>query len=85
MQEDLVALATEPIPHQDRMTHARELLRGGSADDPRPGILALLSGKSDERDRRYRDFIVWWDDRQRDNLRGKLYSCIAAVNGLAEA
>ncbi len=85
MQEELVAQATEPMPHEERMARARRLLEGGSTGDPRPGILALLSGKTDERNRRYRDFISWWSDCQSGNLRGKLYSCIAAVNGLAEA
>ena len=85
MQEVLVAQATEPIPHEERMARARALLTGGSPDDPRPGILALLSAKTDERKRRYDEFIAWWEDRRRANLRGKLYSCIAAVNGSAES
>ncbi len=60
------------------------MLQGGSSGDPRPGMLALLSSKTDERARRYDEFIGWWEDHRRDNLRGKLYSCIAAVNGEAE-
>jgi CHAD domain-containing protein len=85
MQEALVAQVTEPIPHEGRMARVRSMLEGGSADDPRPGILALLSVKTDERSRRYRDFVDWWEDHRRGDLRGKLYSCIAAVSGSVES
>ena len=57
-----------------------DLLQQQIALDPRPGLLSLLSRKTDERNRRYAEFIGWWDEQQQANMRGTLYSCIAAVN-----
>jgi CHAD domain-containing protein len=82
--QELAAIAGEPGPHDARMAHLREAIRMQMEADPRLGILSLLSQKSDERQRRYTEFVRWWDAQQANNMRGKLYSCIAAVHGLKE-
>jgi hypothetical protein len=77
----LAAIAVEQLPHDERMARVHAAIQQQISEDPRPGILSLLGHKIDERNRRYTEFIRWWDDQQQNNMRGKLYSCIAAVNG----
>ncbi len=81
MHEELAALAGAPPPHEERMARVDAAIHRQLTEDPRLGILALLGHKIDERNRRYHAFIQWWDAQQREDMRGKLYSCIAAVHG----
>jgi CHAD domain-containing protein len=81
MHEELAALAGGAPPHDERMARVEEAIQRQVTDDPRPGILSLLGQKVDERHRRYNAFIRWWDAQQQEDMRGKLYSCIAAVHG----
>ncbi|MDB5076769.1 MAG: domain containing protein [Chloroflexi bacterium] len=82
MHEELVAIAVGQSPYNERMACMNASIQQQQSADPRPGILSLLARKIDERNRRYTEFIRWWDEQQQNNMRGKLYSCLAAVNGL---
>jgi CHAD domain-containing protein len=81
MHEELAALAGGPPPHDERMARVDAAMHRQVTDDPRPGILSLLGQKVDERHRRYSAFIRWWDGQQLEDMRGKLYACIAAIHG----
>lgn len=81
VQEDLVAVCSRAVavePHADRMRHVRESL-APHADDVRPGLLAVLSRKHDERTQRYAAFLAWWDKHTAQGLRAHLYECVAAA------
>ena len=77
-QERLAALATASLAHEERMATIRAAIDAYVAQDPRIGILALLSRKTDERQRRYAEFIQWWDEQERGELRARIYACITA-------
>lgn len=80
--EDLLALIGEAIPHEDRMARIHAAIAAQAAADPRIGLLSLLGHKLDERMCRYGDFVRWWDQHERDGMRGKIYTCITSYQDL---
>jgi CHAD domain-containing protein len=83
--QELVESVMASVSYTERMSSMRERMAEQALRDPRPGLLSLLAHKVEERNRRYGEFLSWWDEAQQADMRGKLYSCIAAVNGLSES
>jgi CHAD domain-containing protein len=78
--EHLLNVALEPQERVERMNRLRAAIQAYQEADPRLGILALLGRKREERDKRYADFVRWWDEQEAGGLRRKLYECITAAD-----
>jgi CHAD domain-containing protein len=72
----LTQTASEQATHDARRARLRTMLRGDEADDPRPGLLALLGCTLDERRTRYDEFVRWWDEQEAQGMREVLYRAI---------
>lgn len=83
--ERLLEIALERQTPTRRMERVQEAIAAQTKADPRPGILALLGRKRDERDGRYVDFVRWWDGQDATGLRDTLCACVATAEQPAGA
>jgi CHAD domain-containing protein len=72
----LTRVASEPAPPEERMARLRAMLQHENTDDPRLGMLSLLSHTLDERRTRYDEFVHWWDQHEAQGMREALYHAI---------